>query len=273
MICDICPHRCNIPQGGKGLCRARTNEGGKIISAAYGKLTSIALDPIEKKPLARFHPGSMILSAGSYGCNMRCAFCQNWQIACSDGSDIRLSDVPPQALVAMAKDLVHRGNIGIAYTYNEPLVNFEYVRDCSILAKNEGLYNVLVTNAMINPKPFSDILEYTDAANIDLKAFSPDFYRREGGDLATVMQNIVSAAGRIHVELTTLIIEGSNDSDAEMEAQCRWIAGINPDMPLHLSRFFPNHKMRHIQPTSHSTIYRLKQIADKYLKYVYPGNM
>ncbi len=273
VICDLCPHLCSIAEGKRGICHVRTNERGKIISSAYGLLTSLALDPIEKKPLARFHPGSMILSAGSYGCNMRCAFCQNWHIAVSDGSHLSLVPCPPDRLVQEAVNLRKNGNIGIAYTYNEPLVNYEYVYDCAELAKAEGLKNVLVTNGMINEKPLIRLLERIDAANIDLKSFSPVFYRNAGGDIETVKNSIRTAAGRIHLEVTTLVIEGLNDSDEEMEAECRWLSEIDNEIPLHLSRFFPHYKMADRVPTPKNRLNAMKDIADKYLKHVYLGNI
>lgn len=271
--CNLCPHGCKIPEGGRGLCHARGNTGGKVESFSYGVLTALALDPIEKKPLSRYEPGKKILSAGSFGCNMRCAFCQNWRIAASDGIGLQTLYCPPERLVKEALKYTDSGNIGLAYTYNEPLVNYEYVYGCSVIARGKGLKNVLVTNGMLNPEPFDRIMELTDAANIDLKSFSHEFYRNAGGDLDVVMRNIKSAAGKIHLEVNTLIIEGLNDSPEEMEAECRWLAGISPEIPLHLSRFFPNHKMTDRAPTAEEKIYRLRDIALRHLKYVYLGNM
>ncbi|MDR0454680.1 MAG: AmmeMemoRadiSam system radical SAM enzyme [Deferribacteraceae bacterium] len=272
-VCDLCPHSCSIAEGKRGICQVRANIGGKIVSSAYGLLTGLALDPIEKKPLAKFYPGSFILSAGSYGCNMRCTFCQNWHISASDGTDIHLLPCTPEELVTQAVNRRKNGNIGLAYTYNEPLVNYEYVHECAKLARAKGLKNVLVTNGMINNAHFVKLLEYIDAANIDLKSFSPEFYRLMGGDLEIVKGNIQTAAEMLHLEVTTLVIEGLNDSKDEIDAECKWLSGINNEIPLHLSRFFPQYKMKTRTPTSKDKIYELKAIADKYLKYVFTGNM
>lgn len=217
-VCDICHHRCKLEEGQIGLCRARINRDGNIVADNYGKLTSLALDPIEKKPLKRFHPGSMILSAGSYGCNMRCSFCQNCEISMTDGEHAHAVNVTPEDLVEKAKELMPRGNIGIAYTYNEPLVGYEFVYDCAKLAAARGLKNVVVTNGCICHTPLVLLLPYIDAINIDLKAFTEDFYSRMGGDLETVKQTIATAARSCHVEVTTLIIPNENDSEAEMRA-------------------------------------------------------
>ena len=272
-VCDLCPRFCSIAEGDRGKCQVRYNNGGKVASSAYGLLTALALDPIEKKPLAEFQPGGMVLSAGSYGCNMSCAFCQNWHISASNGTDVKLISCSPDELVREAVSLRKNGNIGLAYTYNEPLVNYEYVYDCAKLARAEGLKNVLVTNGMINGAKFSELIEYFDAANIDLKSFSADFYLSFGGNLDCVKSNICIAAGKIHLEITTLVIEGINDSKDELDAECRWISDINDEIPLHLSRFFPHYKMRDRSPTSKSKMYELKAVAEKYLKKVYLGNM
>ena len=271
--CELCPHRCSLAEGRRGLCYVRTNNKGIIVSSAYGLLTALALDPIEKKPLARFYPGSMILSAGSYGCNMQCTFCQNWHIAVSDGTKLNLTSCLPEELVREAIYQRKNGNIGIAYTYNEPLVNYEYVFDCARFARTEGLKNVLVTNGMINNDNWVKLLEYIDAANIDLKSFSPAFYHSMRGDLDTVKRNIRTASGKIHLEITTLVIEGLNDNEDEMNAECQWLSKISDEIPLHLSRFFPHHKMKNHPPTSKNKLYELKSVAEKYLKYVYLGNI
>lgn len=271
MICILCPHHCDLLEGQTGFCNARTNRNGAIICNNYGKLTSLALDPIEKKPLARFFPGSMILSVGSYGCNLRCQFCQNYEISMADEST-PTTYVSPEQLIQKAQELVSQGNIGIAFTYNEPLVGYEYVLDCSMLAHEQGLKTVVVTNGTICGKSLVELLPYIDAMNIDLKGFTQEFYNAIKGDLQTVKATIALAAKACHVEVTTLIIPGENDSEQEMEALSEWLASISSEIPLHISRFFPKYKMQGKAPTPLETIFRLKEIAEKYLTYVYVGN-
>lgn len=272
VVCDICPHHCGLEEGRTGLCRARTNINGRIICNNYGKLTSLALDPIEKKPLTRYFPGSMILSAGSYGCNLRCPFCQNHCISMAGEDEIETEYVSPEELVGKALELVPSGNIGIAYTYNEPLVGYEFVTDCARLAHENRLKNVLVTNGYICEKPMSDLLPLIDAMNIDLKGFDTEFYRHVGGDLETVRQTIMLAAPYCHVEITFLVIPEENDSADNMRAMSEWIAMIDPGIPLHISRFFPKYKYSHKNPTPVSRIYELAEIAGRKLRYVYTGN-
>lgn len=272
--CAICPHACDIEEGHTGFCRARGNRDGAVTAMNYGLLTSMALDPIEKKPLHRYMPGSRILSVGSFGCNLKCPFCQNCEISMADGETAETVSVSPKQLVDRALSLRKQGNIGIAYTYNEPLVGFEYVRDCAALAAHKhGLKNVLVTNGYVCEKPFRDLLPMIDAMNIDLKGFTEEFYRKLSGDLETVKRTIRIAAGSCHVEVTTLVIAGENDSDAEMEALTSWLCGIDPEIPLHLSRFFPRYKYADRTPTPPETLYRLRDIAQRHLKYVYLGNI
>lgn len=269
--CTLCFHHCQLDEGQTGFCRARAGRGDKIVPLNYGRLTSLALDPIEKKPLRRFHPGSQILSVGSFGCNLRCPFCQNASIA-QVGSEAPARNVTPEELANLARELVPRGNIGVAYTYNEPLVGYEYVRDCAERIHQAGLLNVLVSNGTIEEKPWRELLPLIDAANIDLKGFNDSWYRSLSGDLATVKRNIVIAAEHCHVEVTTLIIPGCNDSPAEMQAEVKWLAAISPDIPLHISRFFPRYHMSDHPPTPVDTIYHLADIAREHLQYVYTGN-
>ena len=269
--CELCFHHCKLVEGQAGLCRARANRNGRIIPLNYGKLTALALDPIEKKPLRRFHPGSMVLSAGSFGCNLSCPFCQNAEIAAA-GPEAPTRDCPPEVLVSQALRLRRQGNIGLAYTYNEPLVGYEYVRDCAALAHKSRLLNVLVTNGTIEEKPWQALLPLMDAVNIDLKGFTPDWYRTLGGDLETVKRSIVLATSCCHVEVTTLIIPGENDSENEMQALSGWLSLVSPDIPLHISRFFPRHHMTDRAPTPVETVYHLAGVARKNLHYVYTGN-
>lgn len=269
--CELCFHRCRLEEGQTGLCRARANRGGKVLPLNYGRLTALALDPIEKKPLRRFHPGSMVLSAGSFGCNLRCPFCQNAEIAAA-GAEAPARDCPPEALIRLAVQLRGRGNIGVAYTYNEPLVGYEYVRDCAALAHKAGLLNVLVTNGTAAEGPWRELLPLLDAVNIDLKGFTAEWYRRLGGDLEAVKRSIALAADRCHVEVTTLVVPGENDSEAEMRTLSRWLASIDPDIPLHVSRFFPRHRMLDRPPTPVERVCRLAEVARERLRYVYTGN-
>ena len=269
--CDLCFHRCALAEGQTGLCRARANRGGEIVPLNYGRLTALALDPIEKKPLRRFHPGSLILSAGSFGCNLRCPFCQNAEIAAA-GPESFTRDCSPEQLAQTALELRSRGNIGVAYTYNEPLVGYEYVRDCARLVHQAGMVNVLVTNGTIQPGPWEALLPLLDAVNIDLKGFTQGWYNILGGDLATVQRSISMAARACHLEVTTLVVPGENDTVQEMDALARWLASVSPDIPLHVSRFFPRHKMQDKSPTPVDTVYRLADTARQHLRWVYTGN-
>ena len=270
--CELCFHHCVLDVGQIGLCRARACQDGKIVSLNYGKLTSLALDPIEKKPLRRFHPGSLILSVGSFGCNLRCPFCQNHEISIAGDSGIQTVEVSPEQLAAKAAELVPQGNIGVAYTYNEPLIGYEYVQDCASLVHEQGMVNVLVTNGTVEEEPWRVLLPLVDAANIDLKGFTPAWYWRLGGDLETVKRSIVLAAERCHVEVTTLLIPGENDSEEEIRELARWLASISSEIPLHLSRFFPRYRMLDRPPAPVEQVCRLAETARRYLSYVYTGN-
>ncbi len=271
VTCELCFHHCQLDEGQVGVCRARANRNGAIRPLSYGRLTALALDPIEKKPLRRFHPGSLILSAGSFGCNLHCPFCQNAEIAAA-GAETYTRDCSPEQLVQEALRLRDKGNIGVAYTYNEPLVGYEYVRDCAALVRRAGMVNVLVTNGTIAEAPWRELLPLLDAVNIDLKGFTQNWYRRLGGDLETVKRSIALAAPVCHVEVTTLVVPGENDSEAEMRALSTWLASVSPEIPLHVSRFFPRHQMQDRPPTPVDTVYRLAVVAREQLRYVYTGN-
>ena len=272
-VCEICPHHCALEEGWLGLCRARVNAGGKIICANYGSITALALDPIEKKPLFRFYPGSNVLSVGSYGCNFKCPFCQNAEISMADEKTSRTVEYSPEMLSDKAAELGCCGNIGLAYTYNEPLVGFEFVRDCAQLIRERGLKNVVVTNGYICDEPLVELLRFIDAMNIDLKGFTDAYYKKLGGDLETVKNTIKTAAKCCHAEVTTLIVPGENDREDEIDALSSWLAGISPDIPLHLTRFFPRYRYSDKQATKPASIYRLRDIAARHLKYVYTGNL
>ena len=283
-VCKVCFRHCDIPEGGLGFCGARTCTGGAVKAANYGRVTSLALDPIEKKPLARFRPGSMIVSAGSYGCNLRCPFCQNHQISWSDEAyrfAVTAEYISPEELTAIAVDGRSRGNIGVAFTYNEPLIGYEYIRDTAKLVHEAGMVNVIVTNGTASLSVLEELAPYIDAMNIDLKGFTDRYYSEVlGGDRRMVMDFIAEAAKRCHVELTTLIIPGENDSEDEMREMTSWIASLTDlqgntagaDIPLHISRFFPRFHMTDRDATDVGLVYRLADIARERLRYVYTGN-
>ncbi|MBQ6175350.1 MAG: AmmeMemoRadiSam system radical SAM enzyme [Clostridia bacterium] len=282
--CEVCFRHCEIAEGRKGFCGARICRGGEIRPENYGKLTSLALDPIEKKPLRRFRPGSLILSAGSYGCNLRCPFCQNHEISWSAAAMTwaeRAETVAPEELVRTAVRLKARGNIGIAFTYNEPLIGWEFVRDTARLAHEEGLACVMVTNGTAEPWVLDALLPHIDAMNIDLKGFTNAWYSRTlGGSLEAVKAFIARAVQGCHVELTTLIVPGGNDGEEEIRALSAWVAGlrdgdgnpVGPEIPLHITRFFPQFLMRDRPPTDVGLVYRLADAARERLRYVYTGN-
>jgi pyruvate formate lyase activating enzyme len=275
-VCNVCFRHCNIPEGRTGFCGARKCVDGKVVCGNYGKVTSLALDPIEKKPFARFEPGSSVLSAGSYGCNLRCPFCQNYSISWSEEAERYAKSaeyIPPRLLVETAEKYRAAGNIGLAFTYNEPLIGYEYVRDCAKLSHEKGMKNVMVTNGTATLEVLGELLPHIDAMNIDLKGFTDGYYSGVlGGDRRMVMEFIEKAASGCHVELTTLIVPGENDSEEEMAALSGWVAGMDKDIPLHISRFFPRFRMSDREATNVSHIYRLADIAREKLTYVYTGN-
>lgn len=274
--CEVCFRHCELKEGQIGFCKARIGKDDKVISNNYGQITSLALDPIEKKPLRRFFPGSKIISVGSYGCNLRCPFCQNYEISWSDEVEYVAKQaryVSPEQLVKIAERYIDNGNIGIAYTYNEPLVGYEYVRDCAKLVHEAGLKNVLVSNGSVELKILEEIIPYIDAMNIDLKGYSENYYRKLlKGDRKQVLDFITEAAKHCHIELTTLIIPNENDSIEEMKELSAWIASIDKTIPLHISRFFPCFNMTDRGPTSVKRVYELADVAREKLDYVYTGN-
>ncbi|MBQ6470171.1 MAG: AmmeMemoRadiSam system radical SAM enzyme [Lachnospiraceae bacterium] len=282
--CEVCFRHCELKEGQLGFCGARICAGGSVRAANYGKVTSLALDPIEKKPLNRFRPGSLILSAGSYGCNLRCPFCQNAEISWSEEVKRFASEaerITPQELAETALYYRRRGNIGVAFTYNEPLIGYEFVRDTAKLVRENGMVNVLVTNGTAELSVLHELAPYVDAMNIDLKGFTDRYYKEVlGGSFGMVRAFIEEAVKICHIELTTLIIPGENDSEEEMRQLSGWISRLSGiyggkdgnEIPLHISRFFPRFRMTDRPPTDVGKIYRLKEIAQENLRYVYTGN-
>ncbi len=271
-VCQVCMHHCHLKPGQRGRCRARKNEGGEIVCANYGQVTSLNLDPVEKKPLRLFCPGCLILSVGSYGCNLSCPFCQNHEISMADEETAMFRYASPAELVQRAEKYRLVGNIGIAFTYNEPLVGWEYVRDTAKLIHERGMKNVLVTNGSASLSVLEALLPYVDAMNIDLKGFREEYYRKLGGDLDTVKAFIARADRDCHVELTTLIVPGENDGLEEMEEEAAWIASVNADIPLHVTRFFPRYRMTDRDATDVRRVHALADVARNRLKYVFVGN-
>ncbi len=272
--CILCPHRCKIKIGNTGTCGVRKNVGGNLQLMSYGQTASIHFDPIEKKPLYHFFPGSTIFSVGSIGCNLKCQFCQNAEI-----SQVTLSEFPylyyysPKDLVETA--LSKPENIGIAYTYNEPTIWYEYLLDTAILAQEKGLKNVLVTNGFINPDPLNEILTVVDAFNVDLKAFNNAFYQKYTfSQLEPVKQSLIQIkkSGK-HLEITNLIIPTLNDQEEEFIKMLQWIENeLGKDTVLHLSKYFPRYRTT-IPSTSETILVKYHEIASKYLNYVYLGNV
>ena len=265
--CGLCPHRCRIADGKTGICGVRENRGGKLFAATYGKVAAIAVDPVEKKPLFHFHPGARILSIGSVGCNFRCEFCQNFHLVLRQ---VPLEEVRIEDLVRMAR---REKSVGIAYTYNEPFIQFEFVLDCAKAFRAAGMKNVLVTNGYVSPEPLAEILPFVDAMNIDLKSTDPAFYRKIcGGDLDPVLSTIRAAAKATHVELTTLLYTGHNDAEEQVRKVVDFVAETDREIPFHISRYFPQHRAT-APPTPTDRLAAAYRIAKERLAHVYVGNM
>lgn len=283
-VCDVCPRRCRLAPGAPGACRARRNVGGVVVPEGYGRVTSLALDPVEKKPLARWRPGSYVVSVGGYGCNLACPFCQNHQISQHGEKDVPWRELPPEALVALTEDAASRDPrvIGVAFTYNEPLVCWEYVRDVSRLARERGLATALVSNGCADLRVIDELAPLLDAANIDLKSFSPAFYEACGapeGALDAVRATIerLAAESGCRLEVTMLVVPGMNDSEANMDAIAAWLAGLNggrgaDELTLHVTRFFGRWRMAGSAPTPVGTVRRLANVARRHLRHVLVGN-
>jgi pyruvate formate lyase activating enzyme len=270
--CELCPNNCLIRPGKTGLCRVRQyQEGYGLVSTSYGNVGAIALDPIEKKPLYHFYPGTTILSLGTFGCNLRCRFCQNWHISQSTKA---ADAITPQAVVQMAKEYEAAKCIGVAFTYNEPTIWYEFIRDTAKIVHAADLKNVLVTNGFISSGPWRKLLPLIDAVNIDIKAWSEEFYRELcGGSLQPVLDNAETAVDYCHVELTYLIIPGHNDDLASFEGFARWVRQqLGAATPIHFSRYFPNYQLD-IPSTPIATMEKARSIASEWLDYVYLGNV
>ena len=268
--CLLCPNYCLIADGKKGQCGIRVNKGGKLYSQNYNRVTSIALDPIEKKPLYHYHRGEYIISLGTKGCNFACPWCQNWHI--SQDMSTPTQETTVEEIIKKTKEV---GSFGIAYTYNEPFIWFEFVLECCKKAKENSLENVFVTNNYINKEPLNEILPFIDAMNVDIKSMDDNFYKKYcHGKLAPVLENVKTAKEKgIHIELTNLVIPTISDSKENFEKLTDWIVdNVGADTPLHFSRYFPHHKFS-IPPTPIATLKLAKEIAEKKLKYVYLGNV
>ncbi len=270
--CTACERRCVVLPGRRGACRVRENRNGKLYLLVYGRPVAIHIDPIEKKPLYHFLPGSDILSYSTVGCNFFCRFCQNWEISQANPEDYETPYVSPEEMVETA---VRYGSVGVAHTYTEPVVFYEYARDIGVLARKRNLVNVFVSNGYYTEEVLEDMTTFLDGINIDLKG-GPDLYRDVviGADVDVVKRNIRKTFRKgIHVEVTMLIIPGHNDDEETFRENVRYIAEISRDIPLHISRFFPHYHMRDVPPTPLETLYRLHRIASEELNFVYLGNV
>ncbi|MGD9873527.1 MAG: AmmeMemoRadiSam system radical SAM enzyme [Kiritimatiellia bacterium] len=273
--CELCPHRCRLKEGQRGLCFVRACEKGAMVLTTYGRSSGFCIDPIEKKPLFHFLPGTPVLSFGTAGCNLRCRMCQNWSISKASEMAVLAEDASPELIVAAAKQYKCRS---IAFTYNEPLIFLEYAVDVAKACHAEGIKTVAVTAGYVNPGAREDFFEHMDAVNIDLKGFTEDFYKRIcGGDLHTVQETIkyLHRETKAWVEITNLVIPGENDSPDEVREMCRWIRSeMGADVPLHFSAFHPSYKMQDKPPTPSETLTMARDIARKEgLHFVYTGNV
>ena len=272
--CRLCPHQCKINENKRGICGVRQNENGKLYTLIYGSCSSVAVDPIEKKPFYHLYPGTNAFSLGTVGCTFKCEHCQNYTISTAQPEDVHLEEILPKKAVELAKQY---GCKGIAWTYNEPTIWHEYSYDSAKLAKKEGLYTVYVTNGYINEDPLREISPYLDGINIDIKAFNEDFYKKIcGGGLEPVLKTctLTNELG-IHLELTYLVLPNYNDSNGEIQRFCNWVKDkLGEDVPLHFSRFHPDYKMRNEQLTPVKTLLNAYEIAKKTgISYVYLGNV
>jgi pyruvate formate lyase activating enzyme len=273
--CDVCPRECTLHEGQRGLCFVRMREGDELVLTTYGRSSGFCVDPIEKKPLNHFHPGTSVLSFGTAGCNLTCKFCQNWDISKSREMDRLADQASPEAIAVAAKG---GGCASVAYTYNDPTVFLEYAVDVAAACRAHGVLNVAVTAGYIKEAARREMYASMDAANVDLKGFTESFYKRVcGAELEAVKETLVWLVKQTSVwtEITTLLIPGQNDSDAEIEAECAWIAeALGDSVPLHFTAFHPDYKMTDLPRTPASTLRRARDIAKRAgLRHVYTGNV
>jgi pyruvate formate lyase activating enzyme len=275
LLCYLCPRLCEIPQGKAGFCFIRKNESGRLVNLGYGKSTGFAVDPVEKKPLNHFLPGTTVLSFGTAGCNLGCKFCQNWDISKARLDERRSEEGSPEMVVDLA---LRSGCSGIAYTYNDPVIWAEYAIDIAKVAHQAGLKNVFVTAGYVTPEARREVFQHVDAVNVDLKAFSEDFYRHVTlAHFEPVKDTLcwLKRETNVWVEITTLLIPGHNDSSEEIEAECDWVVReLGPDVPLHFTAFHPDFKMLATPPTPAATLHRAREIALRSgIRYCYVGNV
>ena len=270
-FCLLCPHRCRLTEGERGKCGVRKVQGGKLVTTNYETCATASFDPIEKKPLYHFYPGRQIFSIGTFGCNLSCQFCQNWQLVHSSAGSSRT--LKPEDVLAILKYQAPERQVGVAYTYAEPTVWFEFVLETARLLAKHGFRNVVISNGFIAREPLAELLPYIDAFNIDIKAFNSEFYRRLcGGTKGAVLQTVTQIYKRSHIELTYLLIPGLNDHQSEICRFVEWVAGLDPGIPVHCSRYFPQYKLN-LPPTPVKTLEKAYAIARKRLDYVYLGNV
>ena len=276
VACDVCPRNCLLADGAIGVCRARGNVDGTVRPLGYGRMTAVAIDPVEKKPLARWMPGSTVLSLGGYGCNLRCPWCQNHEISQVGEDEVVWRMLMPADVAVLARQASENDArmVGVAYTYNEPLVCWEYVRDTARAVRDVGLKNVLVSAACVNERVLAEVAPLLDAANIDLKSFEPATYRMLGGNLDTVRRSIelLAATPTCHLEVTTLVVPGVNDTDEEMDRLSAWLSSVDPSIVLHVSRFHPAWRIHDRGPTPVDRVYALADVARRHLRHVRTGN-
>jgi len=270
--CRLCPHLCCLKTGETGLCGVRKEKEGKLVTLNYGMLAAFGIDPIEKKPLYHFLPGKDILSLGTFGCNLDCGFCQNWQLARNENG-LQRRYLEPGDIIDMLSKQEGATTMGVAYTYSEPGMWFEFVSEASRAVHQKGYKNVLVTNGYLNEEPLKELIPFIDAFNIDVKAFNDEYYRKHcRGSLAPVLRYVEEAAASAHVELTYLVVPTLNDDIKEVQEFVDWVASLSPSIPVHLTRYFPQHRFN-LPPTPVKIMEKLRQVALEKLRYVYLGNI